>query len=331
MVEAVSPQSSPYANLIDNTDPFYIFARGTDTAERFMDADITGMGGTKTALSIAQLDELYDAAFDVATEEPNAYVDEVLADNPAGFWRLDETSGSTAVDLSGNGNDGTYTGTTPESPLTPSSSGSRRFDGVDDYMGTPWFNELGGSEYTMEAWVDLDLDATGRPVLISHRQTDEIGFHGALIRIRVDLDPPTFNPRHATSATNINNLTWASTDARDLHHVVVTWDGSVRRLYVDGVQEATIADGAYVPAKDKDTIPYGLTIGVRGDYDGGQSNFLKGVLQDMAYYDHALDASRVQAHYDAAFEETEPDQGSGLWMLIGGLMVPVERKVVLQT
>lgn len=35
----------------------------------------------------------------------------VLALSPAGYWKLDETSGSTATDSSGNGRHGTYTGT----------------------------------------------------------------------------------------------------------------------------------------------------------------------------------------------------------------------------
>ena len=36
------------------------------------------------------------------------YATEVLADSPAVYWRLDETSGTTATDASGNANHGTY-------------------------------------------------------------------------------------------------------------------------------------------------------------------------------------------------------------------------------
>jgi len=37
-----------------------------------------------------------------------SYAEEVLADSPAGLWMLDETSGTTAIDVSGNGRNGTY-------------------------------------------------------------------------------------------------------------------------------------------------------------------------------------------------------------------------------
>src|SRR5262245_46504097 len=36
------------------------------------------------------------------------YVREVRADDPVGYWRLDELSGTRASDSSGNGKDGTY-------------------------------------------------------------------------------------------------------------------------------------------------------------------------------------------------------------------------------
>lgn len=35
----------------------------------------------------------------------------ILAQSPVGYWKLDETSGTTAIDSSGNGRNGTYAGT----------------------------------------------------------------------------------------------------------------------------------------------------------------------------------------------------------------------------
>src|SRR5207248_228178 len=39
------------------------------------------------------------------------YVNEVLADHPAAYYRLDETTGTTAFDSSNHGLDGTYSAT----------------------------------------------------------------------------------------------------------------------------------------------------------------------------------------------------------------------------
>jgi hypothetical protein len=39
-----------------------------------------------------------------------SYQLKVIKDNPVGFWALDETTGTTASDISGCGNSGTYSG-----------------------------------------------------------------------------------------------------------------------------------------------------------------------------------------------------------------------------
>ena len=44
----------------------------------------------------------------VDNSNPNAYADAVLADGPVAYWRLGELSGTTAVDATGRGNDGSY-------------------------------------------------------------------------------------------------------------------------------------------------------------------------------------------------------------------------------
>ena len=41
----------------------------------------------------------------------SGYFDLVMSHSPLGYWRLGETSGTTAADSSGNGRNGTYTGT----------------------------------------------------------------------------------------------------------------------------------------------------------------------------------------------------------------------------
>ena len=42
---------------------------------------------------------------------PSSYSDVILADGPLGYWRLGESTGLTAVDISGNNLDGTYNST----------------------------------------------------------------------------------------------------------------------------------------------------------------------------------------------------------------------------
>src|SRR5437763_1786933 len=76
-----------------------------------------------------------------AKAAPDAYAAEVKADNPIGYWRLNETSGTTANDLSGNGNNGTYgPGVTLGQPgLPPGVPGDKAalFDGLNGRIVVP--------------------------------------------------------------------------------------------------------------------------------------------------------------------------------------------------
>lgn len=56
----------------------------------------------------------------------------ILALNPIGYWKLDETSGSTAFDSSGFGRDGVYNGPTLGGQLGPDGVGYATFDGSND-------------------------------------------------------------------------------------------------------------------------------------------------------------------------------------------------------
>jgi hypothetical protein len=52
-----------------------------------------------------------DAPAEAAVESgPLSYEDTVLSDSPLAYWRVDESSGTVAHDITGNGNDATYTG-----------------------------------------------------------------------------------------------------------------------------------------------------------------------------------------------------------------------------
>src|SRR5436189_1384488 len=66
----------------------------------------------------------------------------ILADSPAGYWRLGEKSGTVAADLSGNNLPGTYTGGAAlgrPGALTDDLNSAAGFNGTSTYvdMGSP--------------------------------------------------------------------------------------------------------------------------------------------------------------------------------------------------
>lgn len=62
-----------------------------------------------------------------------SYIDKVLSYSPIAYWPLNEPSGGTAVDASGNGYDGAYTGVTLGQTGIGDGETCPLFDGANDY------------------------------------------------------------------------------------------------------------------------------------------------------------------------------------------------------
>jgi hypothetical protein len=86
---------------------------------------------------------------------PRCYSDAVIADNPVSYWRLDESSGTTAADSKGS-NAGTYTNgpTLGQAGALPDTINNRAasFDGVNDYVTVPYAAALNTAQFTLEFW-----------------------------------------------------------------------------------------------------------------------------------------------------------------------------------
>ena len=216
------------------------------------------------------------------------------------FWRLDETSGTTATDASGANNNGSYV-SSPSSvaPLIGGETNSfaRSFDGSSQYIdlsptpfGTP-------STFSAEAWVrtsaakasggyhflisdssaDFDngfslvIDSSNRPIFVAARQN----IIGIVTR------------GQATSSTTVAPNT--------THHLVGTYDGSRVRIYVDGVERANAtfsSDPTWNSGRD-------LRIGRPISSTSLAQRYLQGSIDEPALYTSALSAATVLAHYEA--------------------------------
>jgi hypothetical protein len=80
-------------------------------------------------------------------------------------------------------------------------------------------------------------------------------------------------------------------------HVVATFDGSMRRLYVDGVEVAA------APLAGATANPGPLFVGSTG----GLSGFFDGTIDELAIYSQALTSARVTAHYAEGAGIVDPD------------------------
>lgn len=238
-----------------------------------------------TCLTSTRVNAHYTAA--TTTPPPPAPSDpyglEVMADTPVQYLRLADTSGTTALDLSGNVRNGVYvntptlgepagvSGTTASVRFTRSSS--ERVDLAT--AGIP----TGNNPYTLEVWC--------KPASIDNSQgLFQVGTGGTNFQsnaIRLDTAPGYYNYWWGSDALAASGLMTAN----NWHHIVATHDGSTRTLYLDGVQIASASVSGH------DNVVTSPTLG-----KANGTEYFDGWIQDAAIYDYALSSGRVTAHYN---------------------------------
>ena len=197
-------------------------------------------------------------------------------------WKFDETEGAIAHDSVG-GNDGTAHGEPIWRPAGGKVGGALELDGIGDYVSAgPVLNPANGP-FSVFAWIKggapgqnviSQADAAGQIWLGTAPQS------GALM---TGLVPP---PAGRTITQPLVSE-FAITDGA-WHHVGFTWDGSLRRLHVDG-QEVAADAGAVPPLKSSGG---GLNIGVGTDLD--QGTFWAGLIDDVRVYRLTLSDEEIR-------------------------------------
>jgi len=190
-------------------------------------------------------------------------------------WKLDETEGDVASD-SADSHNAALSGDPIWQPADGKIDGALVFDGVDDYISTPFVLNTADSACSAFVWVK---GATLGQVIIS--QTDGTGFGGTWL----GLDPS--DGKLFTTLMFVELKSESVIPDDEWHHLGLVWDGSLRYLYLDGVEIA----------KDTSALSYalscdgGLNIGV--DKDLSTSSLFSGLIDDVRIYDAALSAEEI--------------------------------------
>lgn len=219
------------------------------------------------------------------------YSDEVLADNPVGYWRLEEISGTTCSDEVG-AYPGTLTGGNLDTEGAVGSGVS--LDGVDDLIAADGGEVAGGSSWTFELWVqDIgEAGATSGATLISEADS---AAGSSLAQLQLNSpsagDWKLYFRDDSGTALQVADTSGVWDDG-EWHHLVGVNDAGTVSIYQDGqfVDGGPAPTGAFV----FDTRTFGA---IRRDTP---SNYANVKLDEIAVYDTALSATRVQAHYDAS-------------------------------
>jgi hypothetical protein len=234
------------------------------------------------------------------TVATTTYADEVRADSPIAYWRLEESpdpytgesAGITAADASGHGYDGTYESGVAlgqPGPLLGGDSAAGFFSGtgvvVPSYAGL----DLTGSTLTVECWAKGLSPQGDHAYLVS--KSDWHGTLGYGLYTGANATLRFFVGTGSAQITAELPPGFAIWDG-NWHHIVGTYDGTAVRLYVDKAEVASATAGGTVV----DSASYGLAL---ARFNGGGFPF-SGQLDEVAVYDHVLPLDRIHAHYNEA-------------------------------
>jgi Concanavalin A-like lectin/glucanases superfamily/Bacterial Ig-like domain len=229
------------------------------------------------------------STFTIIPPQPPAaspYKDAVMADSPRAYWRLGETSGTVAKDVSGNGNDGTYVnGVALGQPgrIMGDPDTSVNFDGVNDYMTVPNSSSLNiTGAVTVEAWVKRAK--SGWQVIAGKPGNGQ----SRLENYALWFDSGNFVRAFFGDGTNYVNVSSTAPLDTNWHKIAASYDNATVRLYIDGVQNATATSTVQLTPN---TLP------LLAGRESGNTFYMGGRLDELAVYASALPASRLLAHF----------------------------------
>ncbi len=196
-----------------------------------------------------------------------------------GHWKLDEGSGTTAFDSSGNGNDGTLIGAPGPNWTTGKIGQALDFDGTDDYVAVPFILDPSTTDMTTTAWIYASgEDCTSHQnVIVQQENGTGTGRHWL---VRSNSAGAIFPPKRLF--TWLGNSFLGSTTLIELntwYFAVVTVEGRTRKIYVNGIEE------------NSDIITQNASDGTMriGSHKTGTSGEKwEGIIDDVRIYNRAL-------------------------------------------
>lgn len=201
-----------------------------------------------------------------------------------GIWTLDETTGTTATDHSGQNNNGTITGGTQRVP--GKIGNALHLNGTTGKITIPHNNTLNPTtQLTITAWVRPEQTATQYIV----KKAEDIITDGYELSL-ASTGKPFFRLNRATSADTyrVNAPTTIPANGTTWTHLAATYDGNTMRLYVNGQQVSTTPGPTTIGTND---LP--LTIGA----EPPSFRHFQGTIDEVQLHNQALTTSEIQAIY----------------------------------
>lgn len=204
-----------------------------------------------------------------------------------GYWLMNEGSGDRIYDLSGNGNEGVFGG----NPLwKPGQRGqSIDFDGIADYIDCGNASSLNITNMiTIAAWINLTT--TNAELILSNFK---IGVTSGGYNVEIQAAKVRLILRTQTNALICDLLSLSDLGAEQLKQIVMTYNGSVANIYIDG--------------KVNNSVACSGLIGIPGDpvligWLNGVGRYLDGFILSVMIWNRGLSAQEVLELYINPYE-----------------------------
>jgi large repetitive protein len=218
----------------------------------------------------------------------------VYNDNPANYWRLDETSGGTAADSTDNSTTGNYLGgvTQGVAGALGATGHAATFNGSTGNVVST--SQIGGpARYGLELWFNTTTTSGGKLIGFGNAQTGNSGNYDKHVYLTNDgrLIFGVYNGGFdmITTPTAYNDGQW--------HYLVAMQGPSGMAMYVDdhligtnGVASNQAYNGYWRVGGDN--------LGFWPNQPA--SNYLAGSIDEVAVYDGPLTPAQIDAHYTAS-------------------------------
>ena len=182
-------------------------------------------------------------------------------------WTCDESSGSLALDATGNHHATIHGATRTQGIL----NGALQFDGVDDYLDCGHDPALAPELFTLSVWICAQADSVSRTVLRKAGNDQDKDYEFELFGARY----PTFS--FGDGVQSVVLYTHSKLPLEEWTHVTLTRDQNEAAIHINGRQRVSQAyDFAPVPTGHK------LLIG------GGSGQAYQGKIDDIQLYDAVL-------------------------------------------
>jgi hypothetical protein len=222
--------------------------------------------------------------------------------NLLGWWRFDDGGGTTAVDSSGQGNNGTLRGN-PQW-ITGQLRGALSFNGSSTYVEIPYSNAYDRpAQLTLAAWVNPTTLADWCGVIT-------FGINNSPYALQTWGDGAIrLSANWGTVTGGVGSGMWNSTAGQiklgQWQHIAVTYDGAVIRFYRNGLKVSEVSVALTLGSLRESVL-------IGADMPGGDEYF-NGGIDDPRIYNSALSDTDIQAIMLGLGDElaTTPDPKAG--------------------